>query len=129
MNRESYDKSIEFTIDTLMKDKFHPDFVKELTWLLEGEFKETFDMIKRLIEEIYLPEEIITLIEVYTKYPWMIQKREVLTQRLSAESMKNGQKTAQMIFNNLNSTGDLQRIVEEGFFINEQPEYDTPEDF
>ena len=123
---EAFNKSVEFTVNSLMKDVFHPDFVKEFSWLLEGQFQKTLELAKKSIETIYTPEEINVLLELHQKYPWMTTKAEEFSQKLTTSSLAISEEITKIVFNNLESTGDLDRIVEEGFFIDQDKECFDP---
>jgi len=128
ITEDSFLKSVEFVTNEITKKAFHPDFAKEMTWQLEGMHKQTVFLIGQAIADIYTPEEIDILYDLHQKYPWMATKAELLTQQAATNSAKLGDEIAHTIFNNLESTGDLNKIMEEGFFIQDQEEVEEMEE-
>ena len=109
-------------IQLFMQDTFHPDFVKEINWLMEGQFQEFLKITEKNLEEVYTPEELDILYHLHINYPWLGPKAELLAQQNAADSMEVGKKTAEIVMKNLEETGGLQKIMDEGFFINNQEE-------
>ena len=127
-SRESFEQAIQFTVDLYLKGQFHQDFVRETAWQMEGQFQKFLQVTKEAIDEIYTPEEIDILIELNTKYPWMASKAETLGQVLTDKSIELGQTTGDTVIANLEETGDLERILEEGFYIGAEEEIFNEED-
>ena len=122
VNHQSFQEAIDFTIHHYMEDAFHPDFVKEASWQMEGQYQQFLKITEDSIDQIYTPEEIDILIELHLKYPWMALKSEQLGQMLADKSYQMGKDTAEIVTQNLEETGDLERIIQEGFYIDEQLE-------
>ena len=120
-NRESFDKSIQFMMNSILNN-LHPDFVKELNWLLDGQYHNFVSITKRNLQKVYTEEELELLYKIYTENPWMAPKAEQIAQLNATEAMEFGKVTAEMVANNLKETGDLERIMNEGFYIHEEEE-------
>jgi hypothetical protein len=122
-SRESFDKSIKFILSSFLKD-FHPDLVKELTWILEGEFGHYMSIAEKNLEKVYTEEQLAILIQLYAKYSWLASKSEELVKLNTIDAMEFGKRIGEIVTKNLQEIGDLERIIKEGLFVNKEDKED-----
>ena len=99
----------------LLGDIFHADYVKEIAWMVEGDYDSFIENVVTTLDEVYSSEEQEILLRIYQDYPWMIFKADKVSKRMTEWGMEWGERISERAFKNLEETGALKKIEEEGF--------------
>jgi len=77
-------------------------FLKEVTWLMEGQYAKFLEMIAEFFEEILDAQQIEEFIQVYKDHPWIAEKQTLLGEKMSDGCAQMFAEISSRALNNLN---------------------------
>jgi len=85
-----------------MPDEDRDVFLKEVTWLMEGQYAKFLGMIAEFFEEILDAQQIEEFIQVYKDHPWIAEKQTLLGEKMSDGCAQMFAEISSRALNNLN---------------------------
>jgi hypothetical protein len=66
-----------------MPDEQREVFIREVRWLMEGQYPKFLEMIAEYFEELLTEEQATQFIQVYKDHPWIAEKQTLLGELIS----------------------------------------------